>query len=55
MPQASAQLGANGFLGFGGSDEGGELSAGTPGRWMLYWWIASVLWLVIVWRAVEGY
>jgi hypothetical protein len=29
--------------------------ASTTGRRMLYIWGAATLWLVIVWRAVEGY
>lgn len=54
--QASAQASGSGFLSFGGAgDEGGELGPGTPGRWMLGIWIVSLLWLVIVWRVVEGY
>ena len=28
---------------------------GTVGRRMLYIWGAATVWLVIVWRAVEGY
>jgi hypothetical protein len=35
--------------------EGNVFGPGTVGRWMLIEWIISVIWLVIIWRVIDGY
>lgn len=52
--QVQGQEQASFFARLGAGTEG-ELASGTCGRWMLYIWIASALWLVLVWRIVDGY
>lgn len=55
--QASAQESASGFLSIGGDNGGAhpEIGPGTVGRKMVVIWAIALLWLVIVWRVVEGY
>jgi hypothetical protein len=56
--EGTAQVGALGDDTYGASagiSYGGPFGPGSIGRKTAIVWIASAVWLVLVWRAVEGY
>lgn len=60
MVGAQAQVeAAGGIFAQGSGDpthpDGPVFGPGTVGRWMLIEWAAAAVWLVVVWRVVDGY
>lgn len=58
--EVSGAAQAGGYFGVGERrpathPDGPVFGSGTVGRWMLGEWIASAVWLLIVWRVVDGY
>lgn len=51
----SGSVQAGGYFGAGDTDPNGNVfGPGTVGRWMLAEWVAAGVWLLVVWRVVDG-